>query len=69
MSNDEPIVICNYEDKFAEDFARLNREWLDAFALYEDEDGNQLLLDRRSLIEAGTFISQPRAQKWLEHVL
>lgn len=53
MSNDEPIVICNYEDKFAEDFARLNREWLDAFALYEDEDGTQLYSPRETILERG----------------
>lgn len=53
MSNDQPIFICNYEDKFAEDFARLNREWLDAFALYEDEDGTQLYSPRETILERG----------------
>ena len=53
MSNDEPIVICNYEDKFAQDFARLNREWLDAFALYEEEDGAQLYSPRETILEPG----------------
>jgi len=53
MAKDEPIVICNYDDKFAEDFARLNREWLDAFALYEDADGKQLYSPRETILERG----------------
>lgn len=53
MPNDEAIVICNFENKFAEDFARLNREWLDAFALYEDEDGTQLYSPRETILERG----------------
>ncbi len=53
MAKDDPIVICNYDDKFAEDFARLNREWLDAFALYEDADGKQLYFPRETILERG----------------
>lgn len=51
--SDSSIAIVGYEDRFADDFARLNREWLDAHGLYEEADGKQLYAPRREIIDAG----------------
>ena len=53
MAVDETITIVNYEERFAQEFARLNREWLDAFALYEEADGKQLYSPRESILDPG----------------
>jgi GNAT superfamily N-acetyltransferase len=53
MSDDNVITIIDYEDRFADDFARLNREWLDGFGLYEEADGKQLYAPRQEIIDAG----------------
>src|SRR5579862_4496499 len=53
MENHENVRIVRYEDKHADDFARLNREWLDRFGLYEEADGKQLNAPRQAIIEAG----------------
>jgi ribosomal protein S18 acetylase RimI-like enzyme len=46
-------TIVGYEDRHAEDFARLNREWLDAYALYEEPDAKQLYSPRETILDAG----------------
>jgi GNAT superfamily N-acetyltransferase len=53
MSVDNTIAIVGYEDKYADDFARLNREWLDRFGLYEEADGKQLYSPRQEIIDSG----------------
>lgn len=51
--SDNNIVIVGYEERFAGDFARLNREWLDGFGLYEEADGKQLYSPRQEIIDTG----------------
>ena len=52
--NDTPdIAIVAYEDRFAGDFARLNREWLDGFGLYEEADEKHLYSPREAILDAG----------------
>lgn len=53
MADDQGISIVSYEDRFADDFARLNREWLDRFGLYEETDGKQLYAPRQAIIDTG----------------
>ena len=53
MSDDNTIAIVGYEDRFADDFAQLNREWLDGYGLYEEADGKQLYSPRKEIIDAG----------------
>jgi len=53
MSNDINIDIVGFEDRHADDFARLNREWLDGHGLYEEADGKQLYSPRQEIIDAG----------------
>ena len=52
MSADS-ITIVGYEQPYAEDFARLNRQWLDAFGLYEEADAKQLYSPRETIIDPG----------------
>jgi len=51
--SDDNIAIVGYEDRFADEFARLNREWLDGYGLYEEADGKQLYSPRQEIIAAG----------------
>jgi GNAT superfamily N-acetyltransferase len=53
MSDNNTIAIVGYEDRHADDFARLNREWLDGYGLYEEADGKQLYAPRQEIIDAG----------------
>ncbi len=53
MADDQGISIVAYADRFADDFARLNREWLDRFGLYEEADGKQLYAPRQAIIDTG----------------
>jgi putative acetyltransferase len=53
MSDDHSVTIAAYEDKHANDFARLNRDWLDRFGLYEEADAKQLDSPRQTIIDAG----------------
>jgi len=53
MPDGSTITIVGYEDKHADDFARLNREWLDSYGLYEEADGKQLYAPRREIIDPG----------------
>jgi putative acetyltransferase len=50
---DNTLAIVGYEDRFADDFARMNREWLDGYGLYEEADAKQLYSPRKEIIEAG----------------
>jgi len=50
---DLPIEIVAYEAKYAEAFARLNREWLDAFDLFEEADANHLYSPEEKIIDPG----------------
>ena len=45
--------IMAYQDRHADDFARLNREWLDRFELYEEADGKHLYSPRESILDPG----------------
>jgi ribosomal protein S18 acetylase RimI-like enzyme len=51
----EPLQfeIVAYQDKHADDFARLNREWLDSFGLYEEPDGKHLYSPREYILDPG----------------
>ncbi|MFT5143143.1 MAG: putative acetyltransferase [Rhodothermales bacterium] len=53
MHDELPVRIVAYEDRFANDFAHLNREWLDKHELYEEEDGVQLYSPRQTILEKG----------------
>jgi GNAT superfamily N-acetyltransferase len=50
------VRIVDYEDRFASDFARLNREWLEGYGLLEPEDGKYLDAPRESIVEPGGAI-------------
>lgn len=45
--------IVAYQDRHADEFARLNREWLDAFGLYEEADGKHLYSPRAYILDCG----------------
>lgn len=45
--------IVAYEEGHAHDFARLNREWLDGFGLYEEADGKHLYSPREYILDLG----------------
>lgn len=45
--------IVAYQDRHADDFARLNREWLDGFGLYEQADGKHLYSPREYILDPG----------------
>lgn len=47
------MEIIAYQDRHADDFARLNREWLDQFGLYEEADGKHLYSPRETILEIG----------------
>jgi putative acetyltransferase len=53
MNDTQAIAIVAYEDRFADAFARLNREWLDGFGLYEEADEKQLYSPRETILETG----------------
>lgn len=50
---DNPIQIESYRHEFASEYARINREWLDAHGLYEDEDGAHLYSPDDTILSAG----------------
>lgn len=50
---DEPPVIVGYADKYAEAFARLNREWLEHYELFEEADRKHLDDPRASILATG----------------
>jgi GNAT superfamily N-acetyltransferase len=45
--------IVAYQDRHGDDFARLNREWLDRFELYEEADGKHLYSPREYILDLG----------------
>jgi putative acetyltransferase len=45
--------IVAYQDKHADEFARLNREWLDRFELYEEADAKHLYSPRETILDIG----------------
>lgn len=53
MDRQEQVRIRGYEDRFAADFARLNREWLEGFGLLEEADAKYLDQPRESIIDLG----------------
>jgi hypothetical protein len=53
MTGDEQIEVRRFEDRFAADFARLNREWLEGFGLLEATDLKYLDHPRESIIDHG----------------
>jgi putative acetyltransferase len=53
VTDAESIEIVGYEDRFADDFARLNREWLERFDLYEPADAKQLYSPRETILDPG----------------
>jgi putative acetyltransferase len=50
------VRIIDYEDRFASDFARLNRAWLEGYGILEPEDEKYLGAPRESIIEPGGAI-------------
>ncbi len=49
-------VIIDYEDKYQDDFRRLNLEWLEQYNLVESHDLEVLDHPRENVIERGGFI-------------
>ena len=49
-------VLINYEDRYLEDFRRLNLEWLEKFNLVESHDLEVLNHPRENVIDRGGFI-------------
>jgi len=47
------VSIVPFEDRYRQDFARLNREWLESFGLLEEADEKHLYFPRESIIERG----------------
>jgi len=48
-----PPRIESYREEYASEFARLNREWLDAHDLYEKEDGSHLYSPDETILRSG----------------
>lgn len=49
----ERLEIVGYADEYAGAFARLNREWLEAYALLEERDRKHLEHPRASIVATG----------------
>ncbi len=49
----DKMKVIPYEERYASDFIRLNREWLDGFGLLEDADAKHLNSPRESIIDHG----------------
>jgi GNAT superfamily N-acetyltransferase len=47
------MKIIPYDERYAQDFARLNQEWLEGFGLLEDADAKHLKSPRESIIDRG----------------
>ena len=47
------MKIIPYTERYAQDFSRLNREWLEGFGLLEDADAKHLNSPRESIIDKG----------------
>jgi len=53
MPDQEQVKILSYEERFAADFARLNREWLEGYGLLEEADVKYLDRPRETIIDLG----------------
>jgi len=49
----DEIEIVPFEDRFAADFDRLNREWLERYALLEEADERHLVDPRGAIVAGG----------------
>lgn len=49
----EIIAIVRFDDRYADDFARLNRDWLERYELLEDGDRKHLEHPRESILSTG----------------
>lgn len=49
----EPLVIVGFDERYADAFARLNREWLERYSLLEDGDLKHLDHPRESILATG----------------
>lgn len=49
----DPIRITGYADQYVEAFTRLNREWLESYALLEDGDLKHLEHPQQSILATG----------------
>lgn len=47
------MKIISFEQRYAQDFARLNRQWLEGFGLLEEADARHLDSPRESIINKG----------------
>ncbi len=53
MATDGPMQIVGYREEYADAFARLNREWLERYALLEDGDLKHLEHPRETILATG----------------
>ena len=51
--SDEKIKVLPFQDKYADDFKRLNLEWIEKYFVVEEMDEKQLEPPRENIIEAG----------------
>lgn len=51
--SDEKIKVLPFQDKYADDFKRLNLEWIEKYFVVEEMDEKQLEHPRENIIEAG----------------
>ena len=60
----EHIQIVAYQDRHADAFAKLNREWLDRFGLYEEADGKHLYSPLEFILDPGgkIFIAEKQGR-------
>lgn len=49
----ETVVIVRFDDRYADDFARLNRDWLERYALLEEGDRKHLEHPKESILSSG----------------
>jgi N-acetylglutamate synthase-like GNAT family acetyltransferase len=49
----DKIKVIPYQERYAPDFIRLNRAWLEGFGLLEDADAKHLNSPRKSIIDHG----------------
>lgn len=56
MTDTDSIRILEYDDRFAADFGRINRAWLEDYGLLEDADVRVLEDPRGTILDAGGAI-------------
>ena len=59
----DKIKVIPYEERYAPDFIRLNREWLEGFGLLENADAKHLNSPRESIIDQGGQIFLPLKER------